>query len=132
MDRIAQSPLTVYQQYLDNGELAYQWSPGANRAVFYPRVICPYTGSDQLEWRVSAGLGTVYATTVTHPREGAPYNVALIDVDEGFRLMSRVEDIAPDAVKIGMRVKFRAHRPAADKTGGDEPAYPVFVPVVRA
>ena len=85
MDRISQSPLAVYQAYLDRGELAYQWSPEANRAVFFPRMICPFTGSDRLEWRVSAGLGTVYATTVTHPREGAPYNVALIDCDEGFR-----------------------------------------------
>jgi hypothetical protein len=124
MERIAQSPLAVYQAYLDRGELAYQWSLEASRAVFYPRLICPYTGSERLEWRLSAGLGTVYATTVTHPRDGAPYNVALIDIDEGFRLMSRVEDIAPDAVAIGMRVKFRLHRP-----GGDEPPYPVFVPV---
>jgi uncharacterized OB-fold protein len=124
MERIAKSPLAIYQQYLDEDELAYQWSPEANQAVFYPRVICPHTGSDRLEWRVSTGLGTVYATTVTHPREGAPYNVALIDVDEGFRLMSRVEDIAPEDVRIGMRVKFRVHRP-----GGDEPPYPVFVPL---
>jgi uncharacterized protein len=127
MDRISQSPLAVYQAYLDRGELAYQWSPEANRAVFFPRVICPFTGSERLEWRVSAGLGTVYATTVTHPREGAPYNVALIDCDEGFRLMSRVEDLAPEAVTIGMRVKFRVHRP-----GGDEAAYPVFAPVEGA
>jgi hypothetical protein len=127
MDRISQSPFAVYQAYLDGGELAYQWSLEANRAVFFPRVICPFTGSDRLEWRVSAGLGTVYATTVTHPREGAPYNVALIDCDEGFRLMSRVEDVTPEAVHIGMRVKFRIHRPA-----GDEPAYPIFVPVETA
>ena len=125
MHWIAQSPLALYQQHLDRGELAYQWSPEANRAVFYPRVICPHTGSDRLEWRVSAGLGTVYAATVVHPaREGALYNVALIDCDEGFRLMSRVEDIAPEDVRIGMRVKCRVHRP-----GGDEPPYQVFVPV---
>ena len=124
MQRMAESPLAVYQAQLEKGELAYQWSLEAGRAVFYPRVICPFTGSDRLEWRVSAGLGTVYATTVTHPREGAPYNVALIDCDEGFRLMSRVEDIAPEAVRIGMRVRFRVRRP-----GGDDPAYPVFVPV---
>ena len=123
MERIAQSPLAVYQCYLDRGELAYQWSPAANRSVFYPRVICPFTGSARLEWRVSTGLGTVYATTVTHPRDGAPYNVALIDMDEGFRLMSRVEDVAPEDVRIGMRVRFRIHKPA-----GDEPAYPVFEP----
>ncbi len=124
---MAESPLAIYQAHLDKGELAYQWSPAAGRAVFYPRVICPFTGGDGLEWRVSAGLGTVYATTVVYPREGAPYNVALIDCDEDFRLMSRVEDIAPEAVRIGMRVKFRSHQP-----GGGEPPYPVFVPVEGA
>jgi uncharacterized protein len=125
MDRMAESPLAIYQAHLKKGELAYQWSPGAQKAVFYPRVLCPFTGSERLEWRISTGLGTIYATTVVHPaREGAPYNVALIDCDEGFRLMSRVEDIAPEAVEIGMRVKFRVHRP-----GGDEPPYPVFVPL---
>jgi uncharacterized protein len=123
VERISTSPLAVYQSHLDRGELAYQWSPEAQKAVFYPRVLCPFTGSDRLEWRVSRGVGTVYATTVTHPRDGAPYNVALIDLDEGFRLMSRVEDIAPEAVRIGMRVKFRIH-----KAAGDEPAYPVFAP----
>ena len=42
------------------------------RAVFYPRVICPFTGSDKLEWRISKGLGSVYATTIVHPAEGKP------------------------------------------------------------
>jgi len=130
MDR---SPLAVYQAHLEKGELAYQWSPEAQKAVFYPRVICPYTGSDRLEWRISAGLGTVYAATVVHPtREGAPYNVALIDCDEGFRLMSRVEGIPPEAVRIGMRVKFRVHRPKGDPARDDEPPYPVFAPLERA
>ena len=127
MEQITGSPLAIYQAHLERGELAFQWSPEANKAVFYPRVICPFSGSDRLEWRVSAGLGTVHATTVTHPREGAPYNVALIDCDEGFRLMSRVEDIAPEAVRIGMRVRFRVHQP-----GGGEPPYPVFTPLEQA
>ena len=130
-----QSPLAIYQAHLDKGELAYQWSPAAGRAVFYPRVLCPFTGSTALEWRIASGLGTVYATTVTHPAQGAPYNVALIDCDEGFRLMSRVEDIDPMQVRIGMRVRFRVHRPSGDNRGdkpgdkpGDELAYPVFTP----
>jgi uncharacterized OB-fold protein len=117
------SPLATYNAHLEKGELAYQFSPAANRAVFFPRVLCPYTGSDRLEWRVSKGAGTVYATTVVHPAEGAPYNVALIDCDEGFRLMSRVEDIGPMDVKIGMRVRFRVHR-----SGGEEDPIPVFTP----
>jgi uncharacterized protein len=121
------SPLKTYVDHLERGELAYQFSPEAGRAVFYPRVVCPFTGGDRLEWRLSQGLGTVHATTVVHPAEGAPYNVALIDCDEGFRLMSRVEDIAPEHVRIGQRVRFRVHRPR-----GEEPPYPVFVPVEAA
>jgi uncharacterized OB-fold protein len=117
------SPLTAYLEHLEKGELAYQFSPEANAAVFYPRVICPFTGSDRLEWRVSKGMGTVHATTVVYPQQGAPYNVALIDIDEGFRMMSRVEDIPPLDVRIGMRVKFRVHH-----AEGDEPPYPVFTP----
>ena len=122
--RLETSPLKIYQDHLAKGELAYQFSPEAQRAVFFPRVICPYTGSDRLEWRISAGLGLVHATTVVHPAEGKPFNVALIDCDEGFRLMSRVEDIDPMAVAIGMRVRFRVHNP-----GGEADPIPVFTPV---
>jgi uncharacterized OB-fold protein len=121
---MAESPLVVYQTHLDKGELAYQWSPKAGRAVFYPRVVCPYSGSTELEWRLASGLGTVYATTVTHPFKGEGYNIVLVDCDEGFRMMGRVEETDPMAVKIGMRVQFRVH-PAE----GDQPAYPVFTPV---
>ena len=117
------SPLNTYLAHLEKGELAYQFSPGAGKAVFYPRVLCPFTGSSKLEWRVSKGLGTVYATTVVHPGEGAPYNVALIDCDEGFRMMSRVEGIAPDKVRIGQRVRLRVQA----KTGDEDPL-PLFVP----
>ena len=118
------SPLARYLSHLERGELAYQWSAEAKRAVFYPRLLCPFTGSERLEWRLSQGLGTVYSTTVVQPQQGAPYNVALIDCDEGFRLMSRVEGLSPDAVRIGMRVQFRAHRP-----GGEEPPMPIFFPM---
>ena len=123
MPQASASPLAEYIDHLKRGELGYQFSPSANRAVFYPRLVSPETGAADLEWRVSAGLGTVHATTVVHPQQGTPYNVALIDVDEGFRLMSRVEDIDPRAVKIGLRVKFRVHTPE-----GDEDPYPVFTP----
>ena len=127
MPQSAESPLAIYIAHLKRGELGYQFSPSLGRAVFYPRVIAPVTGADDLEWRVSKGFGTVHATTVVHPREGAAYNVCLVDVDEGFRMMSRVEDITPLDVRIGMRVTFRAH-PAE----GDEPPYPVFTPVGTA
>jgi uncharacterized protein len=123
MPSVAASPLATYIEHLKRGELGYQFSSSLQQAVFYPRIIAPKNGADDLEWRVSKGLGTVHATTVVHPQQGEPYNVCLVDVDEGFRMMSRVEDVAPRDVKIGMRVQFRVHTPS-----GDEDPYPVFTP----
>jgi len=118
------SPLGVYIDHLNKGQLAYQVCADDNTPVFYPRVIAPRTGSTKLEWRVSKGLGTVYSTTAVYAaKDQPPYNVALIDMDEGFRLMSRVDSVDPLAVKIGMRVKFRA-QPGSEK----ELPYPVFTP----
>jgi uncharacterized protein len=122
-----QSPLGRYLEHCKRGELAYQVCTDDGSAVFFPRVVAPKTASPNLEWRVSKGLGTVYATTVVYSKDQSPYNVALIDVDEGFRMMSRVEDIEPLDVRIGMRVRVRMH-PGNDK----QPPYPVFVPVGSA
>jgi uncharacterized OB-fold protein len=124
MTRPDSSPLQRYLKHLENGELAYQYSPAADRAVFYPRVACPYTGSEELEWRVSSGRGVVYATTTVHPASGDPYNVSLIDCREGFRMMSRVEGIPAPDVRIGMEVELRVI-----PQSGDQPPIPVFVPV---
>jgi len=124
---LEKSPLGVYQEHLAKGELAYQVSLDDNKPFFYPRTVAPGTGSENIEWRVSKGLGTVYTTTVVHYKGEPPLNVAMIDLDEGFRMMSRVEDIDPMQVKIGMRVKFRTH-PGDAK----QPPYPVFTPAEGA
>jgi uncharacterized protein len=52
--------------------------------------------------------GVVYATTVVRPRGEEPYNVCLVDLEDGERVMGRVEGLAPDAVTIGLRVESRA------------------------
>ena len=115
------SPLGTYLEHLKKGELAYQVTDDGE-AIFYPRVVAPVTGG-KLTWKISKGLGTVYSTTVVYYKNEAPLNVALVDLDEGFRMMSRVEDIDPTQVKIGMRVKFRV-------SPGDEkqPPFVVFTP----
>jgi uncharacterized OB-fold protein len=86
-------------------------------------VLCPFTGSDELEWREASGLGTVAATTVVHRRDELPYSVVLVDTDEGFRLMSRVDGVDPGEVTIGLRVRAQVLG-----TGVDETPFPVFEP----
>jgi uncharacterized OB-fold protein len=117
------SPLARFRAHLQRGELAYQYDTQSGRPVFYPRVLGPGTGNPDLQWRVSAGQGTVYAVTVISPRGEPAYNVVLVDMDEGFRLMSRMEEIPAAEVRIGMRVRARVQAPA-DGT----PPHPVFVP----
>jgi uncharacterized OB-fold protein len=101
-------PEQEYLRFLSQGRLMIQRSRSSGRYVFYPRIAEPLTGAQDLEWVEASGLGTVYATTVMRQRAPADnYNVALIDLAEGVRMMARVEGMAPDAVSIGMRVKAR-------------------------
>ena len=123
MTATASSPRATYLDYLKQGKLAYQYSDVSGKAIFFRRVACPVSGDTNLEWRITSGLGTVYSATIVYPKNGAPFNVSLVDCDEGFRLMTRIEGIAPEQVAIGMRVRFSAFEVA-----GDEP-YPVFLPV---
>jgi len=71
-------------------------------------MIEPATGNSDLEFVEASGHGIVYSTTVIRLRPPAlPYNLALIDLAEGPRMMSRVEGIAPEEVEIGMKVRAR-------------------------
>src|ERR1700730_10842297 len=85
-----------------------QRSRVSGKYFFYPRVAEPVTGARDLEWVEASGRGTVHATTVVRPKPPLqPYNVVLVDLEEGPRVMSRVEGIPPDQVRIGMKVKAR-------------------------
>ena len=123
MEQINESPLAGWRRYLSQGKLAYQVDLTTGAAVFFPRVVAPISGSTRLEWRESVGRGSVYSATTVYRKNEAPLNVALIQLDEGFRLMSRVEGIEADEVKIGMRVQVSVRKDA------EGVPYPVFEPV---
>ena len=104
-------PEKEYFAYLAQGKFMLQRSRASGKFFFYPRVAEPVTGARDLEWVEASGRGTVYATTVVRVKPPQqPYNVVLIDLEEGPRVMSRVEGIAPDAVRIGMKVQARIGR----------------------
>jgi len=117
------SPMQTYLEHCARGELAYQVAPDGT-PLSYPRVVSPGTGADRLEWRVSKGLGTVYAVTIVRNRNALPHNVVLVDLDEGFRIMSTVEETDPESVRIGDRVSLRMKPGTAESD-----PYPIFVPL---
>ncbi|HEY2928597.1 Zn-ribbon domain-containing OB-fold protein [Piscinibacter sp.] len=102
------NPEKEYFEHLADGRFMIQKSRSTGGHVFYPRVAEPGSGATDLEWVEACGRGTVYSTTVIRQKPPAlNYNLALIDLAEGPRMMSRVDGIAPEAVRIGMAVKAK-------------------------
>ncbi len=101
-------PEAQFKAFLAEGKFMIQRSADGSY-VFYPRVVKPGSGEADLQWVAASGQGTVYATTVNRrrPEKGGDYNVALIDLAEGPRMMARVVGIDPAAVTIGLKVTAR-------------------------
>ena len=108
-------------------ELPYCGSCG--RFHFYPRPVCPACWSDDLSWRPVDGRGKVWSYTIVRFAHGAhegwktrvPYAVALIELEEGVRMMGNVVDCPVETVRSGMAVTL-AYREFEDGR------IPVFVP----
>jgi uncharacterized OB-fold protein len=100
----ALGPEAQFKAYLAEGRFMIQRSRSTGGHVFYPRVAVPGSGETDLEWVPASGDGTIYSITVNRTLEGS-YNVALVDLAEGPRLMSRIEGV--ETAQIGTRVKAR-------------------------
>ncbi len=93
-----------------DGKVLYQECPSCGHRQFYPRAMCTSCASTP-EWRESAGRGTVHTYTVIRQnhaqpfKDELPYVVAMIELDEGPRMMSNVTDCSIDDVHIGMAVE---------------------------
>lgn len=87
---------------------------GCGTFVFYPRAICPSCGGGTLHWVSVSGKGTLYSFTIVHRatvpefRPDVPYVVALVDLDEGPRLLATLVDVSADPaqIRIGARVEI--------------------------
>ncbi len=121
----ATAPHGWYQDRLDHGILAFQACGACAAAVFPPRSRCPRCGHPGLHWRRSRGRAVVYAATTIAPRGAEPYCVALVDVAEGFRMMTNIVGVPAADVRIGDHVALRFER-------RDETAIPVFGPEEEA
>jgi len=101
-------PTATYFNYLAEGRFMIQRSPSTGEWVFYPRMVAPVGGAIDMEWVEPSGLGTVYATTVKRMKPPAPnVSIAIVELDEGPRMMTHVQGIDAEAVKIGMRVRAK-------------------------
>lgn len=92
-------------------KLLIQQCKACGAKIFYPRKVCPECWSQELGWSEASGRGTVYTFTIT--RDGVeakfvpdlPYVLAMIDLEEGIRMMGNVVECDPEQVTFGMDVE---------------------------
>jgi|TARA_Y100001934_G_scaffold102343_1_gene125895 uncharacterized OB-fold protein len=95
---------------------------------FYPRGVCSHCLSSDLKWQEASGKGTVYSFSVNHraPHPGfaddLPFVLAIVELEEGPRMMTNIVGCDPESVTIGMAVTVCF----ADVT--DEVTLPKFQP----
>jgi len=96
------------------GELRFQRCSGCRGWRHPPRVTCPKCGSEAWAWERSSGRGVLFSWTVTHQAlapgfaEDVPYAVAVVEMEEGVRLVSALRGIRPDALvlELPLAVEF--------------------------
>ncbi len=97
-------PEAVYRAYLKTGRFMIQRSPSTGAHIFYPRVSAPMSGAADLEWVEASGFGVIYSITVNRAKASS-HNVAIVELDEGPRLMTNIEGV--ETAAIGTRVRAR-------------------------
>lgn len=119
-------------QAAGEGRLLFQRCPRCRHAQFYPRAVCTRCGETPA-WESASGRGTVYTFTIVRQmgarpfRERLPYAVAMIELEEGVRMMSNITDCDVGEVHVGMEVE--AYAQPAELADGTRIGVPFWRPL---
>ncbi|MFS0589986.1 putative OB-fold protein [Cytobacillus horneckiae] len=114
-----------------NKQLLIQKCLNCSKHIFYPRIVCPHCTSEKIEWIESSGKGKIYSFTIARRPGGpafkaeVPYAVALVDLEEGVRIMSNIINTDVDQLKCEQEVEV-----VFVKNG--EITYPMFQPAANS
>lgn len=107
------------------GELRIQRCNVCEKFYFYPRPYCPSCLSGDVEWRVVSGRGSLASYNINYRplpafKSDRPQVIALVELDEGVRLMSNIVGVEPVPEKLPLGLRL---------TVGFEPRGDRFLPV---
>ena len=110
-----------------NGKLLLQRCGDTGRAFFPPRPFSPYTGSRNVSVFEASGRAKLYSYVIHNravPGFTAPYAIAVVELEEGPRMMTNIVDCpqTPEALQLDMKVQVKFEK-IDDKT-----TLPLFVP----
>ena len=110
-------------------QLVVQQCGDCGHRLFPPGANCPKCGSTQLTWQPVSGKGVIYTYTIAHRpphpvlAEQCPLAIAVVELEEGPRMMSNVIDCDPHTVEVGMQVQV-----AFEAIDDSDMVIPVFKP----
>jgi len=87
-------------------ELWLPYCPPCRRFFFYPRPFCPHCFAWDIEWRQASGRGKLYSYAIQYRPQGpgfeneVPYITAIVELEEGPRLMTNLVGVEPDPAAI--------------------------------
>lgn len=89
-------------------ELTSQYCRDCDGFWFPPSTACPNCLSENYVWQALSGRGVVYSWILFrreyHPAYPPPYNVAIVELDEGIRMITNIVGCEPDRIHIDDRV----------------------------
>jgi uncharacterized OB-fold protein len=93
------------------GELLLQRCRACDSTYFPPQPFCPSCASDDIEIVRASGRGSLYSYVITHraaPGFDAPYVIAVVELDEGPRLLTNLVDVAPEPEQLPLDLAVEA------------------------
>ncbi len=101
----------VFYDGCKENKLLFQKCEDCNEIIFFPKELCPKCMGHNLAWKESKGKGKIYTFTVTYDfappefMEDVPYALAIINLDEGFSMMSNIVECDFDKLTCEMPVE---------------------------
>ena len=112
----------AYWDAAAGGRLLIRRCGACGRAHHYPREFCPYCWSEDVVWERASGRAVLYTWSVVHRNDlppfpdWIPYVAAVVDLDEGPRMMTNVVQCEFDDLAIGMALEAVFHPTSEDVT----------------
>ena len=95
-----------YFEAAAQGKMLLKKCSDCNEVHHFPRGICPFCFSTNVDWTEAKGTGTIYSYSVTRRAGPIPYCIAYVTLDEGISVLTNIVDCDLDTVRIGQKVKL--------------------------
>lgn len=111
------------------GRLLLRHCGDCGAVTYYPRPFCPRCWSENVDWQEACGRGTLYSWSVIYSndqppfRDRVPYVAAMVDLEEGPRMMTNVVDCEFDRLRVDMALRLEFLEISEDYS------IPVFAPL---